>query len=378
MLIKRRPNSLGADIPEANKPMARTFAFYLPQYYPTPENDVWWGKGFTEWSNVGRAKPLFRGHYQPRVPADLGYYDLRIPEVRVQQAEMAKACGIEGFCYWHYWFGGQRLLDRVFAEVLSSGSPDYPFCLCWANHSWKAKTWDPSIPDKMLMEQTYPGPEDYRQHFLAMLPAFKDKRYIRVEGRLLFGIFEPGDIPNMEEMAQIWNTLAAENGLPSFYFFAFAQGAGTLEKARRAGFDKVVYDALFDAVYLHHHAISYRVKAKINSWFNRPSPLPYDYYAQVAIEKFHQYPETIPCIDPNFDHSPRSGARGTIVDNSTPEKWGLLCNKAARYVESKNGNDLLFIKSWNEWGEGNYLEPDLRFGTRYLEETAKALNKDNH
>lgn len=353
--------------------MARTLAFYLPQYYPTPENDAWWGKGFTEWTNVGRAKPLFRGHYQPRVPSDLGYYDLRLPEVREEQARMARAAGIEGFCYWHYWFGGKRLLDRVFAEVVESGRPDFPFCLCWANHSWKAKTWDPAIPDRMLMEQTYPGVEDYKQHFYAMLPAFRDQRYIKAGGRLLFGIFEPGDIPDMEEMSQTWNTLARENGLPGFCFFAFAQGSGSLEKARRPGFDCVVYDAMFDAVYMALHEGNARIKAKINALVHRPNVIEYAYYIKAAEKKFSQFPDTVPCIDPNFDHSPRSGSRGTILHDSTPALWGGFCSRMRQLVESREKDGLLFVKSWNEWGEGNYLELDLRYGNAYLEEMAKAL-----
>lgn len=353
--------------------MARTLAFYLPQFYPTPENDAWWGKGFTEWTNVGRARPLFRGHYQPRVPADLGYYDLRIPEVRQQQAEMARNSGIEGFCYWHYWFSGKRLLDRVFTEVLESGQPDFPFCLCWANHSWKAKTWDPSIPDKLLIEQTYPGAEDYRQHFYAMLPAFKDKRYIRHEGRLLFGIFEPGDVPDIEEMARIWDELAVENDLPGFCFFGFAQGSGKLEKAHRPGIDRVVYDAMFDAVYMRLHEPLALFRAKANHILHRPNVVAYDYYVRAAVQKFAQYSDTIPCIDPNFDHSPRSGARGTILHNSTPELWGTLCRQTRQMVEARSEKGLLFVKSWNEWGEGNYLEPDLRFRNAYLEEMSNAL-----
>ena len=130
--------------------MARVIAFYLPQFYPIPENDEWWGPGFTEWTNVAKAKPLFKGHYQPRIPRDLGFYDLRVPEVREKQAQLAREAGIEGFCYWHYWFEGKRLLERPINEVLSSGKPDFPFCFCWANHSWKAKTWTDGVKDKML------------------------------------------------------------------------------------------------------------------------------------------------------------------------------------------------------------------------------------
>ena len=158
----------------------RVIAFYLPQFYPTPENDEWWEPGFTEWTNVARAKPLFRGHNQPRIPRDLGFYDLRVPETREKQAQLAREASIEGFCYWHYWFGnGKRLLANVFREVVETGKPDFPFCLCWANHSWYQKTWDPNKPNKLLIEQTYPGVNDSEAHFYEMLPAFKDKRYMR-------------------------------------------------------------------------------------------------------------------------------------------------------------------------------------------------------
>jgi hypothetical protein len=347
--------------------MVRTIAFYLPQFFPTPENDLWWGKGFTEWTNVGRAKPLFPGHYQPRIPADLGYYDLRVPQIRAEQAKMAKEAGIEGFCYWHYWFSGKRLLNYVMDEVINSGEPDYPFCLCWANHSWKAKTWDPVIPDKMLIEQTYPGEEDYFNHFQVMLPVFRDKRYIRVDGKLLFGIFDPGNIPNMEEMACVWNDLAIKNGFPGFCFFAFAQGQGALESARDPVYNKVVYDAMFDAVHYRNSRLLSHIKAKLATLLDRPFPISYDLYTQVALKQFDKFPNLIPCIDPNFDHSPRSGAKGVILHGSTPEKWGVFFRQTSEMVSLRNKDNLLFIKAWNEWGEGNYLEPDIRFGRAYLD-----------
>jgi len=151
---------------------ARLIAFYLPQFHPIPENDNWWGKGFTEWTNVAKARPLFRKHYQPHVPADLGFYDLRLPEVRAAQAVMARSVGIEGFCYWHYWFAGKRLLERPFNEVLKSGEPDFPFCLGWANQTWTG-IWH-GAPNRILIEQTYPGRADYEKHFHALLEAFHD------------------------------------------------------------------------------------------------------------------------------------------------------------------------------------------------------------
>ena len=160
----------------------RIIVYYLPQYHPTPDNDKWWGKGFTEWTNVGKAKPLFRGHYQPKGPADLGYYDLRLPEVRAAQVELAKEAGIDGFCYYHYWFGGgKQELELPFNEVLRTGEPDFPFCLCWANEPWHAKFWnmDGTVSKRTLIDQQYGNEEEWKLHFEHVLPAFKDKRYIK-------------------------------------------------------------------------------------------------------------------------------------------------------------------------------------------------------
>src|SRR5262249_41646184 len=156
----------------------RVIAFYLPQFHPIPENDAWWGPGFTEWTNVSLARPLFRGHYQPRVPGELGFYDLRMPETRAAQAALARAHGIEAFCYWHYWFAGKQLLERPFEEVLASHEPDFPFCLAWANESWTG-IWH-GAPHRMLVQQTYPGLADHEAHFRVWLRAFEDARYVTV------------------------------------------------------------------------------------------------------------------------------------------------------------------------------------------------------
>lgn len=197
---------------------ARVIAFYLPQFHPIPENDRWWMKGFTEWTNVGKARPLFPGHYQPKVPADLGYYDLRVPETRKAQADMAKEYGIEGFCYWHYWFGnGKRLLERPFNEVLSSDEPDFPFCLAWANESWRGFYHGIKSKDT-LINQLYPGEQDYIAHFHEVLPAFKDHRYITVDEKPLFMVYHPLDHPEMKEFIELWRTLAVQNGLKGVYF----------------------------------------------------------------------------------------------------------------------------------------------------------------
>jgi lipopolysaccharide biosynthesis protein len=199
------------------KNKVRIIAFYLPQFHPTPENDEWWGKGFTEWTNVVKTKPLYKGHYQPRIPTELGFYDLRLPEARKAQADMAREYGIGGFAYWHYWFGGRRILERPFNEMLKSGEPDFPFCLAWANHTWTG-VWV-GLSDKILIEQSYPGQDDYINHFYAVLAAFKDTRYIKVDNKPLFYIYNPNDIPDCTEFIRIWNSLAKENGLEGIYFY---------------------------------------------------------------------------------------------------------------------------------------------------------------
>lgn len=357
-----------------SKKQIKTIAFYLPQFYPTPENDKWWEPGFTEWTNVARSKPLFIGHRQPRIPRDLSFYDLRVPEVRVKQTQMAKEAGIHGFCYWHYWFGnGKRLLDRVFDEVVESGSPDFPFCLCWANHSWYSKTWDPNKKDKLLIEQTYPGKQDYIQHFNAMLPAFKDKRYIRKNGKLLFGIFAPYDLPNSSDFIDTWNELAKRQGLGGFDFFAFIQGETKLARLNNNPFDSIVYDPLSDSI-----PTSNRLIRKIKDVLKKPIiKIKYEDYSQIAISKFNKYNSFIPCINPDFDHSPRSSHRGVIITNSTPEKWGKLCIDVKKILlDKKDDEQYCFIKAWNEWGEGNYLEPDSKYGLGYIKALRKALSEN--
>ena len=352
----------------------RAIAFYLPQFYPTPENDEWWEPGFTEWTNVAKAKPLFKGHYQPRLPRDLSFYDLRVPETRERQAQMAREAGIEGFCYWHYWFAGRRLLDRVFTEVVESGKPDFPFCLCWANHSWAAKTWNPNMPDKMLIEQTYPGIEDYKAHFYAMLPAFKDKRYMKVDGKLIFGIFAPVPFTDFPTFADVWNSLAKVNGLEGFYFFALAQGTMNLNRFDHAPYNTIVYDRMIDIFKDYDSSLKKKVIKWLHSKFHKPLRLDYGRYVDKSIETFISDESLTPCIVPDFDHTPRSAHRWIVFGNSTPEKWERLCKSAADILRSRSkNNELLFIKSWNEWGEGNYLEPDQKWGRAYIEATARAL-----
>ena len=322
----------------------RLIAFYLPQFYPTPENDEWWGKGFTEWTNVGRAKPLFKGHYQPRVPADLGYYDLRIPEIRMQQAELAKEAGIEGFCYWHYWFAGRRLLDRVFNEVLKTGDPDYPFCLGWANHSWYAKTWDKDVPDKMLCEQTYLGQKDYLAHFEYVLTAFKDKRYLTHDGKPIFYVFDPLSLP--DDFIPYWTELAIKNGFSGIYFVARLMPNVKKEDVKKKGFSAVVPERIGEA-YGHNPPMVRLIHRIIKTITFKPKfAYSYKYASRFFIKKEDAAEDVIPQIIPQWDHSPRSGKRGTILYGSTPKLFGEHVMQVMRLVEKKK-NKVIFLKSWN-------------------------------
>jgi len=386
-----------------NKKKARVIAYYLPQYHPIPENDEWWGKGFTEWTNVGKAKPVFKGHYQPRIPADLGYYDLRIPEVREQQAAMARNAGIEGFCYWHYWFGnGKQLLERPFNEVLESGKPDFPFCLSWANHSWTNKTWlnySKLTESKVLMEQTYPGEQDHIDHFYSLLKAFKDSRYICVDGKPLFMIFDPLHIPDVKSFILLWEKLAKENGLKGIHFVGIAynllptrideNNKKKLHIPNKSESCSSRYKAIFD---LGFNAINSR-------GFFRAELIAKGLYRKLFISLIlkltgglfvtkYNYKDIIknlyvnedswenvyPVIIPNKDRSPRSGKYADIWHGSTPELFQKNVENALEIIKNKDDeHKILFLMSWNEWAEGNYMEPDLKFGHGYLDALRKVI-----
>lgn len=377
----------------------RVIAFYLPQFHPIPENDKWWGKGFTEWTNVGKAKPLFKGHYQPRVPADLGYYDLRMPEVREAQAELAREAGIEGFCYWHYWFGkGKQLLERPFNEVLNSGKPDFPFCLGWANHNWTNKSWEVGtrkIKESILMEMTY-NEEEYIKHFYDVLPAFKDKRYILVDGKPLFLIFRPLEIPNPKVFIDLWQQKALENGLKGIHFVGITYNMFPQEQTLKNVLLKnaennasinyeAVLNAGFDAVNSrgYNRADYYSRSVKEILWrsvsirlFNHT---PISKCNQAKINKYLYVNEdcwenVYPTLLPNWDRTPRSGAKARIYTNSTPDVFENQIKKVLSLLEhKKDEHKIAFLMSWNEWAEGNYVEPDLRYGHGYLDALKKEV-----
>jgi Glycosyltransferase WbsX len=361
---------------------ARVIAFYLPQFHPIPENDEWWGKGFTEWTNVGKAKPLYSGHYQPKVPADLGYYDLRMPQVRQAQADLATEAGVEGFMYWHYWFGnGKRLMADIFDDVLNSGKPDFPFCLGWANHSWYSKNWNASSSKKdvLLIEQKYPGLKDYEDHFYLVLKAFKDSRYITVDGKALFMIYAPNDIPDLKLLIQTWRKLAAKENLKGIHFVGQIKSAEKYNELIEAGFDAVYRSGMEEAVKKIRGRVLNSIMFRLTK--NNKTPILNKIKYQTLldnlyIEDFDSKENVYPAVIPNYDHSPRSGNFGIIFDDSTPDLFRKMLNKAIAIISKKrNENKIVFLRSWNEWAEGNYVEPDLKFGKKYLDAIKSEVNK---
>ncbi len=345
---------------------ARLIAFYLPQFHPTPENDEWWGKGFTEWTNVAKAKPLFRGHYQPRVPADLGFYDLRVPETRAAQAEMAKEHGIEAFCYYHYWFAGRRMLERPFNEVLQSGKPDFPFCLCWANHSWTG-IWA-GCPGKTLIEQTYPGFDDHAAHFYTLLQAFSDSRYVTVDGKPLFLVYDPMSIPEISKLTDFWRELALKSGLKGLYLVGMAWQPDW--NPIHYGFDAATPKDRLPKL-REFRSLSHKVNLLCRKYYEiigKPTVYLHEKVLSAWMFKDEYSYEYYPCVVPNWDNTPRSGANGLVLHGSTPELFRITLRNAIDIMLDKpRERRIVFIKSWNEWAEGNYLEPDLMFGKSYLE-----------
>jgi lipopolysaccharide biosynthesis protein len=367
---------------------AKAIAMYLPQFHPIPENDAWWGKGFTEWTNVSVTRPRFRGHHQPHIPGDLGFYDLRLAQTREAQAALAREHGIHGFCYYHYWFHGERLLERPFDEVLNSGSPKFPFCLCWANESW-TRTWD-GMEREILKKQDY-STQDHRRHINWLMRAFMDERYIRIDGMPLFIFWKLHAIPDAAAMISMWRAEAARNGLTGLYLCAMRNGhtEGADADLLRTGADaivnfqpnwssfpvsgnlvnrlaivakKILPPSLFQ--FLGRHASASAVidyAGIVDANISRPGPENYTVH---------------PCVFPSWDNSSRRKS-AMIIQNDDPAKyqqWLEACIVAAQRHEP--GRQLVFINAWNEWAEGCHLEPDRKNGLAFLIATARALGLD--
>ena len=354
----------------------KLIAFFLPQFHPIPENDEWWGKGFTEWRNVTKARPLFPGHYQPHLPADLGFYDLRLPEVREAQAELARQYGIHGFCYYHYWFNGRRILERPFNEVLASGKPDLPFCLCWANENW-TRVWDGGERN-VLLEQ-HNSHEDDLTHIRSLIPAFIDPRYIRIDGKPLFLVYRTELLPDLEKTVAIWQEEAKKAGLPGLYlvrvenfvkevdpnsfgFDAAVEFAPDSSKAGKNLFrgrvaNLLVKLNLLPAVFRDSWVYSY--PAMVQGMLSKPEPR-YRWFR---------------CVSPMWDNSARRSTNANIFIGATPSIYKQWLSKIVARTRQRHTGDeqIVFINAWNEWAEGCHLEPDQKWGRTYLEATRDAL-----
>ena len=348
----------------------RVIAFYLPQFHRIPENDAWWGEGFTEWTNVRRARPNFDGHWQPHVPGELGYYDLTDPAVRDRQAALARAHGVDAFCYYHYWFGGRRLLERPFAEVLASGRPDFPFCVCWANENW-TRRWD-GLDHEVLMAQRY-SPDDARRLVAELIPAFRDRRYLRVNGRPLFLVYNVADIPDVAGSVAVWRDECVRAGVGNPYLCAVQ---------RNAVDDPTVYglDAAVEFPPIGHAAENITRRLAVTNPQFRGSVFGYRnlaaHYLMQPRPPFRQFRGTTPM----WDNTARRQHDGMIVADSTPEDFGVWLQHAMAQTRLRHAGEerLLFVNAWNEWAEGNHLEPDARHGRRYLDavRTARAVERD--
>jgi len=354
----------------------RYLAFYLPQFHPIPENDRWWGRGFTEWRNVTRATPRFRGHDQPKLPADLGFYDLRCDATREDQAELARQYGIDGFVYYHYWFSGRRLLSEPADRLLQTGRPDFPFCFCWANESW-TRAWDGKDREVLIAQRH--SLEDDAVHIEWLLEAFTDERYIRIGNRPLFLIYRADLLPDVPATLALWKARTRERlGEPAYLM------------AVRSNFDQAQDSLLlewgFDGVCdFQPNARNFPPLSPRQRLMRRFKPLyqllqrhgnlhagharriSYRGVMRSAIGDLQQAPQRFPCVFPNWDNSARR-AISTVIQNEDFDLFADWMRQARKVVERRPQEEqILFVNAWNEWAEGCYLEPDLKHGTSMLE-----------
>lgn len=355
-------------------------AYYLPQFHPIPENDLWWGKGFTEWTNVKKAKPLFKGHQQPIVPGELGYYDLLQPDVQEKQAVLAEQYGIDGFIYYQYWFGhGKMLLEKPAELMLSNKNITLPFCFCWANETWKG-IWHGLDNPSVLIEQTYQGEAGYKQYFDYLLPFFKDERYIKVDNKPMFHVYRMDDIPDLTLFIATFNALAVANGFNGIHLVATGSpSTTTLERNdiyAYVGLDAFSTMRYSSGNFFKQSTYLGKIEAKIKYELGltsfdgrRKTPIKVNY--KKGVLKFtanFDSDKYVQCVFPNWDNSPRSGLKSLIFTDSNPDEWSIHLQKAKDALKKHPKNPpYIVIKSWNEWAEGNYLEPDEKWGRAWLE-----------
>jgi len=368
--------------------MIRPLAIYLPQFHPIPENDEAWGKGFTEWTNVRKAKPIFRNHYQPHVPDDCcSYYDLSDPDQLVRQAAMAKEYGIYGFAYYHYWFNGKRLLNLPIDNMLKLGKPDFPFCFIWANEPW-SKRWDGS-ENEIIQDQSY-STEDDINHIKFLLPIFKDKRYIKVDGKPLFAIYKPADLPDISETIRLWRKEAANAGIELYICCIDRWNTKVGQEILDLGFDAAIefqpLSPSLSTFLKREWTLWDRIENKIDKitdkYFNNNRKADQAIIDMAKFVKFdNKQPAPIhksyPCVCPSWDNTARK-KNAIIFTNSSPGifyKW--VKGKLSKFKPYSKEECFLFINAWNEWAEGNHLEPCKKWGKGYLEALKKALDENN-
>jgi lipopolysaccharide biosynthesis protein len=350
---------------------ARLVAFYLPQFHPTSYNDEWWGKGFTEWTNVVKAKPRFPGHYQPHLPADLGFYDLRLPETREAQATLARDYGIHGFCYYHYWFSGRRLLEQPLDAVLESGKPDFPFCICWANGSW-TRAWD-GLSRKILLEQKY-SQEDDLAHIHHLIPFMRDQRYIRVDRKPLLLIYCVEWLPSPEATAELWRREVSRAGLGEL-FLMNVQSPDVREhmQPQTIGFDASVRfqpDIRGLSAPNKFVAATRVLKSPLRNDRIFSYGRVYQHWKDHPITAYRHFE----CVTPMWDNTARRSRQAWMIRDPDPELYEKWLREAVQRSEPDlDGTKWVFINAWNEWAEGCHLEPCQRWGRAYLEATKRAL-----
>ncbi len=355
----------------------KIMALYLPQYHQIPENDEWWGRGFTEWTTVKNAKKFYEKHNQPKVPIDDNYYDLVKYGVETWswQAELMKKYNIDGLCIYHYWFNGKMLLEKPMEILLGNKKIDIKYCICWANETW-SRNWS-GESKKILMEQTYGGVQDEIAHFKYLLPFFKDDRYIKINNKPMVNLYKSKNIPNLKRMILEWNALAKKNGFDGIYWVSAITAEGN--DNRKELFDHYYY---FEPGYTLRHDLLkleraiYLAKGACKHVYNqlfskkKVERMVKSELVWRRIEKRKTSSIVSPGTFVSWDNTPRRSERGTIFLESTPKRFG----ENIRVLKEKyEDGEYIYINAWNEWGEGAYLEPDKEFGYKYLEEIRKAM-----
>lgn len=355
----------------------RIIAIHLPQFYPFKENDEWWGKGFTEWRNTSSAKPRFRGHYQPHIPGDLGYYDLRLHESRKAQQDLARQYGIYGFCYYHYWFNKKLIMEKPIEEMFKNKNETFPFMFCWANANW-GRNWEGGN-NVTLIEQHY-SREDDIAHFNYLLPFLKDSRYIKIEGKPVIAIHCTQLMPDPESTVKLWKELARENGFELYFCRIESQGVIGKEHLTSSMDAAIEFQPFNMQGFWKKHNIIGRILRKMFGREIFATKLSYkDYVNYKCKRKLDQSYKLFPSIFPCWDNSPRRIGRPFLAfTGSTPElfkKW--FKHVYCQFKPYSNEENLIFINAWNEWAEGCHLEPDIKYGLEFLESIKSVMDEND-